>query len=141
MQDEEILSAIQVINKEFSDKEKIVQKNGNVLSYTALKLAGLKAYLMDVKEFAHAELLDAEIAMETAKGQAYLDAKKEHGATAASDIKNLNEDYIAAKKEYAQKKVYYEKIKSVVADTHDLIEALRSRIIDLQGARKAEEIR
>lgn len=141
MEDEDILSSIQVINKEFSDKEKIIVKNGNVLSYTALKLAGLKGYLMDVKEFAHGELLEAEIEMDVAKAKAYLKAKTEHNATAASDLKNMDPDYIQARKDWAVKKIAYEKIKSVVADSHDLIEAIRSRVIDLQGARKDESIR
>lgn len=141
MDTQEILDAIQHINKKFSDSEWVKRQNGNVLSYTALKLAAMKAYLVDKKESAHKAALRAEVEMETAKGVAYLRLKAEHGATAATDAKNTDEDYIQAKLTYADKKVYFDKLKSVVADSHDLIESIRSRVIDLQGARKDESIR
>lgn len=141
MEEGKILEAIQRINKEYSDKSNILAANGNVLSYVAVKLASMKGYLMDVKQIAHGEMMQAEIDMDEAKAKAYLKAKEAHNATAASDLKNMDPDYIAARKVYAGKKVEYEKIKSAVADSHDLIEAIRSRVIDLQGARKDESIR
>jgi hypothetical protein len=141
MDAEKLIEAIQHINEKFSDKEWAKAQNGNVLSYTAMKLAAMKAYLIDVKSNAYAELLDAEIELETYKGMAYKKYKESDGATAAQDMKNLDEDYIEAKRYYAGRKVFYEKLKSVVADSHDLIETLRSRIIDLQGSRKDESIR
>lgn len=138
---EELLQKIQYINEKFSDAEWLKSQNGNVLSYTAMKLAAMKGYLIDVKVNAQMDMLKAETNMETEKGKAYLKMKEEHGATAAIDAKNTVEEYIAAKNEYAEKRVYYERLKGVVADTHDLIEAIRSRVIDLQGARKDEGIR
>lgn len=141
METQELLDAIQHINQKFSNAEWVKGQNGNVLSYTALKLAAMKAYLVDEKESAHKATLQAEIDMETAKGAAYLRLKAEHGATAATDAKNTDEEYIAAKKMFAEKKVYYDKLKSVVADSHDLIESIRSRVIDLQGDRKDQGIR
>lgn len=141
MEPEELIEAIQYINAKFSDKDWVKAQNGNVLSYTALKLAAMKAYLIDVKEVAQAEMLEAEIEMETQKGKAYLKMKEEHGATAATDAKNTVEEYITAKREYAAKKVFYDKLKSVVSDSHDLIESIRSRVIDLQGSRKDEGVR
>ena len=138
---EEILAAIQHINVKFSDKDFVKAQTGNVLSYTALKLAAMKAYIVDEKETAQAEMLESEVNMDKAKAQAYLKAKNEHNATAASDLKYMDPDFIAARMAYAEKKVYYDRLKSVVADTHDLIEAIRSRVIDLQGARKDESIR
>lgn len=141
MEADELIRDIQFINSKFSDKTWVKEQDGNVLSYTALKLAAMKAYLIDVKEMAQAEMLDAEIDMETQKGVAYLKMKEEHNATAATDAKNTVTEYIAAKKEYASKKVYYDKLKSIAADSHDLIESIRSRIIDLQSSRKDESIR
>lgn len=138
---EELLQKIQYINEKFSDAEWLKSQNGNVLSYTAMKLAAMKGYLIDVKANAQMDMLKAETNMETEKGKAYLKMKEEHGATAAIDAKNTVEEYIAAKNEYAKKRVNYERLKGVVADTHDLIEAIRSRVIDLQGARKDEGIR
>jgi hypothetical protein len=138
---EELLQKIQYINEKFSDAEWLKSQNGNVLSYTAMKLAAMKGYLIDVKANAQMDMLKAETNMETEKGKAYLKMKEEHGATAAIDAKNTVEEYIAAKNAYAEKRVNYERLKGVVADTHDLIEAIRSRVIDLQGARKDEGIR
>ena len=138
---EELLQKIQYINEKFSVAEWLKSQNGNVLSYTAMKLAAMKGYLIDVKANAQMDMLKAETNMETEKGKAYLKMKEEHGATAAIDAKNTVEEYIAAKNEYAEKRVNYERLKGVVTDTHDLIEAIRSRVIDLQGARKDEGIR
>jgi hypothetical protein len=141
METKELLAAIQHINEKFSDKDWVKGQNGNVLSYTALKLAAMKAFLVDEKETAQKAMMQAEIDMETWKAKAYLKAKNEHNATAASDLKNMDPDYIKAKEVYAGTKVYFDKLKSIVADSHDLIESIRSRIIDLQGSRKDESIR
>lgn len=141
MDQERLLENIQHINSKFSDESWAKGQNGNVLSYTAIKLAAMKAYLIDVKVEAHRAVMDAEIEMETQKGLAYLKMKEEHNATAAADAKNTVEEYIEAKRSYAEKKVFHDRLRSVVADTHDLIEALRSRIIDLQGSRKDERVR
>lgn len=141
MEPKELLDAIQHINGKFSDSAWVKEQNGNVLSYTALKLAAMKAYLVDEKEDAQKAMLKAEIDMDEAKAKAYLKAKEEHNATAATDLKNMDPDYIKAKKKYAEKKVYYDKLKSIVTDSHDMIESIRSRVIDLQGARKDEQVR
>ena len=138
---EQLLKDIHYINGKFTDSEWVKEQNGNVLSYTALKLAAMKAYLVDEKQSAHQAMMDADIEMDTAKAVAYLKAKEEHNATAAQDLKNMDPEYIEAKKVFASKKVYFDKIKSVVTDTHDMIESIRSRIIDLQSARKDENIR
>ena len=95
MEEQEILAAIQKINLRYSDKQFIITQNGNVLSYTALKLASLKAYLIEIKELAHGEMLDAEIEMDKQKALAYGRAMKESNATAAKDLKYADEEFIA----------------------------------------------
>lgn len=141
METKELLEAIQHINRKFSDAVWVKGQNGNVLSYTALKLAAMKAYLVDEKEDAHKKMLEAEIEMDREKAIAYKKAMAESNATAAKDSKYADETFIEARKKYAAAKVYYEKLKSVVADSHDMIESIRSRIIDLQSDRKDESIR
>ena len=141
MKPEKLIEKIQYINGKFSDSEWLKAQNGNVLSYTAIKLAAMKGYLIDVKISAYRDMLKAEVNMETEKGKAYLKMKDTYGSTAAIDSKNTVQEYIDAKHEYIGKKVFYDKLRSVTADTHDLIEAIRSRIIDLQNARKDEGIR
>lgn len=140
MEPEKLIEKIQYINSKFSDSEWLKAQNGNVLSYTAIKLAAMKGYLIDAKATAQSDMLEYEIEMETEKGKAYLKMKDEHGATAAVDAKNTVDEYIAAKYRYAGARTFYEKLRSVVSDTHDLIEAIRSRIIDLQNARKDESV-
>lgn len=141
MEPDDLLEQIQHINSKFSDGNWVKAQDGNVLSYTGLKLAAMKAYLLDVKELAQAEMLEAEVEMETQKGLAFLKMKEEHNATAAADAKNTVPEYIAAKRDYAIKKVYFDKLRSATADTHDLIESIRSRVIDLQSSRKDESIK
>src|SRR5680860_1066800 len=98
---EDTVANIQKISKQFMDKDWVNSQNGNVLSYTVIKLAALKAYLGDVKEFAHAEALEAEIDMDRVKAQAYKRAMEDSTATAAKDSKYDDEEFIKARKEYA----------------------------------------
>ena len=53
-------------------------------------------------------------------------------------MKYMDEDFMEAQRAHAKAKVQFEKLKSVVSDSHDLIESIRSRVIDLQGARRDE---
>ena len=78
--------------------------------------------------------------MTQAKARAYAKYKKDHGATAAGDMKYQDEEFVQTIKDYNAAKVQFEKLKSVVADVHDLIDSIKSRVIDLQGARKDERL-
>lgn len=118
----------------------IKRQSGDVLSYTGVKLAAMKASLLDLKVSAHQEMLDREVDMMQAKANAYAKFKKEHGATAAGDMKYLDEDFSEAIKKYNHAKVQYERFRSIVADVHDLIDIIKSRVIDLQGARRDERL-
>jgi hypothetical protein len=78
---DELLGNIHLINQKFSDAKWVKGQNGNVLSYTALKLAAMKAYLVEEKESAHKKMLQAEIEMDKQKAIAYTKAMKESNAT------------------------------------------------------------
>lgn len=134
----DILVKIATINHKFTDGEFLKGLNGDVLSYTAVKLAAMKASLIDFKVVAQSNMLDLEVELGHAKAQAYARFKAEHGATAAQDMKNMDEDYMEAQRKYNKAKVSFEQLKSVVADSHDLIDSIKSRVIDLQGARRDE---
>lgn len=141
MKEKDITSVITDIIDVFNEcrnKQLLKSASGDVLSYMATKLAALKGALLDVKVDAHREVLRLEVELETAKGRAYAKYKASDGATAASDMKNMDEDYIKAKQAYNEAKVNYEKLKSIVADSHDLIDSIKSRVIDMQGARRDE---
>ena len=96
--------------------------------------------MLDIKVDAHADAMHKETLMHKAKGEAFLRAKEKHNATTAGDAKYIDEEFIKAQNEYSDAKVLFEKLRSLVADTHDLIDAIKSRVIDLQGARKDERL-
>lgn len=136
----EIIVKIMKINHQLSDEAFLKSLSGDVLSYIGVKLSALKASLLDEKVSAHRDAMNKETLMQKAKGEAFLRAKEAHNATAAGDAKYTDELFIKAQNEYTEAKVNYEKLKSIVADSHDLIDAIKSRVIDLQGARKDERL-
>jgi len=136
----DIIVKIMKINHQLSDEAFLKSLSGDVLSYIGVKLSALKASLLDEKVSAHRDAMNKETLMHKAKGEAFLRAKEAHNATAAGDAKYTDELFIKAQNEYTEAKVNYEKLKSVVADSHDLIDAIKSRVIDLQGARKDERL-
>lgn len=136
----DIIVKIMKINRELSDEKFLKSLSGDVLSYIGVKLSALKASLLDEKVSAHRDAMNKETLMQKAKGEAFLRAKTEHNATTAGDAKYTDELFIQAQNDYTEAKVNYEKLKSIVADSHDLIDAIKSRVIDLQGARKDERL-
>lgn len=136
----DIIVKIMKINRQLSDEVFLKSLSGDVLSYIGVKLSALKASLLDEKVSAHRDAMNKETLMQKAKGEAFLRAKAEHNATTAGDAKYTDEVFIQAQNDYTESKVNYEKLKSIVADSHDLIDAIKSRVIDLQGARKDERL-
>ena len=136
----DIIVKIMKINHQLSDEAFLKSLSGDVLSYIGVKLSALKASLLDEKVSAHRDAMNKETLMQKAKGEAFLRAKEAHNATTAGDAKYTDELFIQAQNDYADAKVNYEKLKSIVADSHDLIDAIKSRVIDLQGARKDERL-
>ena len=136
----DIIVKIMKINRQLSDEVFLKSLSGDVLSYIGVKLSALKASLLDEKVSAHRDAMNKETLMQKAKGEAFLRAKEAHNATTAGDAKYTDELFIKAQNEYTEAKVNYEKLKSIVADSHDLIDAIKSRVIDLQGARKDERL-
>ena len=136
----DIIVKIMKINHQLSDEAFLKSLSGDVLSYIGVKLSALKASLLDEKVSAHRDAMNKETLMQKAKGEAFLRAKEAHNATTAGDAKYTDELFIQAQNDYAEAKVNYEKLKSIVADSHDLIDAIKSRVIDLQGARKDERL-
>lgn len=136
----EVLGKIIKINLQMSGQTLKDSLSGDVLSYIAVKLSALKASLLDVKVTAHEDMLEKNTLMLKEKGLAFLRAKEAHNATTAGDAKYTDEVFIEAQRTYNEAKVLYEKIRSIVADAHDTIDAIKTRVIDLQGARKDERL-
>lgn len=136
----ELIGKIMNINYQLSQEEFLKSLTGDVLSYIGVKLSAMKASLLEVKVSAQRDMLDKEVQMLKVKGEAFLRAKEEHNATTAGDAKYTDELFIQAQNEYTEAKVLYEKLKSITADSHDTIDAIKTRVIDLQGARKDERL-
>lgn len=137
---EKLIDTIRLINSKFSDAEWVKAQPVGVLSYTALRLAAMKSFLLDVRVDAQITMLENEVELDKAKAEAYARAKKEYGTTAAGDLKHKDEEYIAAKQKYNDSKVIYDRMRAVISDTHDLIEALRGRIIDMNAERRDQGV-
>lgn len=135
-----LIEKIMKINRQLSDEKFLKSLTGDILSYTGVRLSAMKASLLDVKVDAHRDAMEKETLMLKEKGAAFLRAKAEHNATSAGDAKYTDEKFIEAQNTYTEAKVLYEKLKSIVSDSHDLIDAIKSRVIDLQGARKDERL-
>jgi hypothetical protein len=136
----ELLQKIAKVNYKLSDENFLKSVSGDVLSYIGVKLAAMKASIVDLKVDAQKDMLEKEVLKDAAKAAAFLKAKKEHNATSAADAKYGDEDFQAATREYNEAKVLFDQLKSIVADTHDTIDDIKSRVIDLQGARKDERL-
>ena len=136
----ELIGKIMKINHQLSDEAFLKSLSGDVLSYLGVKLSAMKASLIEIKVDAHRDAMQKETLMQKEKGSAFLRAKAEHNATTASDAKYTDEKFIEAQNTYTEAKVLYEKLRSITADSHDLIDAIKSRVIDLQGQRKDERL-
>lgn len=136
----ELLGKIMKINNQLSDEAFLKSLTGDVLSYIGVKLSAMKASLLDLKVDAHRDAMQKETLMLEEKAKAFLRAKEKYNATSAGDAKYADEEFIKAQNTYTEAKVLYEKLKSITADSHDLIDAIKSRVIDLQGARKDERL-
>ena len=137
---EEVIQKIHQINEKLSDEGLLKSLNGDQLSYIAVKVAALKGYLIEEKALAQERMLYLEVEKDKVKGEAYLRAKEAHNATAASDAKYTDEEFVKAQHEYVEAKAAFERLKMVSTDAHDLIDAIKSRVIDLQGARRDERL-
>ena len=149
--DEEITEMVLSLNKiytQLKDKAFFLSLTGDALSYTATKIATMKALLVDVKKAAEIDAKNAETEYKATKAQALRrlvgEPIKEGGskisATAAGDLLYGEEDVIKAANYKTESEARFNQLKSMVADGHDVIESIRSRLIDMQGSRKDERI-
>ena len=141
-----IVTDIMYINRKYSDGDHLKSLPGDVLSYTGTKLAAMKALLLEVKVDAHQAFLDAETEYKATKARAIRRITgtpiKEGGAkisqSAAADLIYSEEDVIKASQVKNDAEALWNKLKNITSDSHDLIDSIKSRVIDLQGARRDE---
>lgn len=139
-----IVTDIMTINKHLSNEANLKAMSGDVLSYTGTKLAAIKSLLIEVKADAHKAYLDAETEYKATKAIAIRRITgtpiKEDGGkisqSAASELIYAEEDVIKASEDKNTKEAFWNKLKNLTADTHDTIDSIKSRVIDLQGERR-----
>jgi hypothetical protein len=134
-----LVEIAEIVNM-FTPRQKVKTISGDDLSYYGVRLAALKASVVDLKVDAEQDYLNGEVQADEARARAYLDAKKEHGATAAGEAYKIDPEYVAARLEADGRKVEFNRLKSILSDVHDLIESLTGRMIELHGARKDERV-
>ena len=146
-QEEEILEAAEnlaKIYKRLEDREFFLSLPGDLLSYTANKIAALKARLVDVKREAELNAKHADTHYKQVKALTFRQlttGEDKVSATAAATLLYGELDVVAASEELNEAEALWNFVKSLVADGHDQIEAIRSRLIDMQSSRKDESIR
>jgi hypothetical protein len=139
---------LSTIYHSLKEREFYLGLTGDALSYTATKVATIKALLVDVKKAAEIEAGNAEAEYKKVKaetlrrlvGTPLNEDGPKISATAAADLLYGEPEVIEAAKNKDETRAQFNWLKSLVADGHDVIEAIRSRLIDLQGSRKDERV-
>lgn len=145
--EEEITAAAENLAKIYrrlEDKTFFLGLGGQELSYTASKIASLKARLVDVKRDAELEAKHAETHYKHTKAIVFKELTTGEGkvsATAAATLLYGEPAVVTASEALNEAEALWNFVKSLVADGHDQIEAIRSRLIDMQSSRKDEGIR
>lgn len=132
------------IYERLSDKQFFLGLPGDGLAYTASKIASMKARLADVKRHAEMNAKNADSGYKFAKATAFerlTTGEDKISATAAATLLYKEDDVVEAAGELAEAEAQWNFIKSLTADGHDMVEALRSRLIDMQSSRKDESIK
>ncbi len=147
--EEEIQKTAENLAKIYSklqDREFFISLTGDALSYTANKIAAMKALLVDVKRAAELEAKNAETEYKRVKAVAYRRLTEGDGdakgvsATAAATLIYSESDVVEQSRICNEAEALWNFVKSLVADGHDQVESLRGRLIDLQGSKKDERI-
>lgn len=144
----DIVLNLDKIYRQLQDKVFFLALTGDALSYIATKIAVMKARLLEVKRLAEIDAKDAETEYKRVKamtmrelvGQKVSEDGPKISLSAAEKLIYGEDNVIAASQSQTQKEATYNRLKSMTADAHDVIEAIRSRLIDLQGSRKDERV-
>lgn len=144
----DIVLTLDKIYRKLQDKVFFLGLTGDALSYIAVKIAVSKARMIEVKRMAEIDAKDAEteykrikaVAMRRLVGQKTSEDGPKISLSAAEKLIYGEDDVIAASQSQTQKEATFNRLKSMVADGHDVIESIRSRLIDLQGSRKDERV-
>lgn len=144
-----IVITLDKIYKQLEDKAFYLNLSGDALSYTATKIAVMKARMVDVKKMAEINAKNADTDYKATKAEALRrligsplngDEGPKISATAAGELLYGEDDVVEAANLKTRNEATFNRLKSMVADGHDVIESIRGRLIDLNGSRKDERI-
>lgn len=144
-----IVLTLDKIYKQLEDRAFYLNLSGDALSYTATKIAVMKARMVDVKKMAEINAKDADTDYKATKAEALRrligsplngDEGPKISATAAGELLYGEDDVVEAANLKTRNEATFNRLKSMVADGHDVIESIRGRLIDLNGSRKDERI-
>lgn len=141
---QKIVTDILTISKHLSDTNKLKAMTGDALSYTGTKLAAMKSLIIEVKVDAEREAKDADTEYKRIKGVAFkrlTTGDDKVSATAAGELLYAENDVVKAARDRNAKEAFWNQLKSISADVHDLIDSIKSRVIDLQGDRKDSKLK
>ena len=111
------------------------------LTFSAGKLASMKASTIDLRGTAEKGFDDAEREYKATKARVFEKLRAESkSASDAQVLLYMDDEVLAASVATDKAKASYNKLRSFTADVHDLIETIRSRTIELNGSRKDETI-
>lgn len=144
----EIVLKLDKIYRQLEDKKVFLRLTGDALSFMCVTVSTKKARLVDLKRIAEIDAKDADTEYKRVKaetlrrlvGEAIKEGGAKISATAAGELLYGEKEVVEAAKDKNRKEATYNRLKSLVADGHDVVDSLRSRLIDLQGSRKDERI-
>lgn len=144
----EIVLNLDKIYRRLEDKSFFLSLTGDALSYTATKIAVMKARMVDIKRMAEIDAKDADTHYKAVKAQAIRrlvgtpvnEGGPKISQSSATELMYGEDDVMEAASLKNEAEARFNRLKSLVADGHDVVEAIRSRLIDLQGSRKDERI-
>lgn len=138
MRAEELVKEIYVIIHTLSEQD-MSDLSGDTLSRLAVKLASYKASLGEHVAAAKKESWDAEAEYQKTRAEAYQKLRDEgKGSTDADELKR-REAY-ESQKAWNEAKHNAERITQLSLDCHDLIDAIKSRLINLQSERTESNV-
>lgn len=138
MKADELVNEIYAIIRVLQEQD-ISGLSGDTLSRLAVKLASYKASLGEYVSQAKRQVYNTEAAYQVARAESYAALRDEgKGTTDASELWRLGtQDQLAALNEAKEQS---DRITTLSMDCHDLIDGIKSRLINLQNERTESNV-
>jgi hypothetical protein len=140
MQPDELIKEIYTIVHTLREQD-MGSLSGDTLSRLVVKLASYKASLGEIVSSAKRDALDAEAIYQEMRAKAYAklrDAGK--GSTDSDELKRKDEKVVDSLAVLNKEKYDADRVTQLSLDCHDLIDAIKSRLIHLQTERSEADV-